>query len=118
MNAPSLYRVAIISLVLALLGNILLWRVSNSDDWFPNIIAFACGAAAVLILAVNFVPSLARWREEGLLVSFALWTANLVEFALETDARWESRVRSGAFFLAFALLSLGAYLTQRYEREH
>jgi hypothetical protein len=114
---PSLYRVAVTALVVALFANILLWRVSSDDDAFANIIAAACGVAAALILVANVLPQLVRWREEGLLISFGLWVANALEFFFESAASWESRARQGGFYVAFAVLSLGTYLAQRIERE-
>lgn len=115
---PSLYRVAVTALVLAGLANILLWRVSSSDDWFANLIAALSGVTAVLLVASGLIPAVRVAREEALLLSFMVWSANLVEFALEDTIRWESRVRSCGFFLAFAVLALGTYLAQRLEREH
>lgn len=115
---PSLYRVAVTSLVLAGLANVLLWRLTRTDDWFANVVAIASGLAAVLLAASGIIPALRVAREEALLLSFMVWSANLVEFALEDDARWESRVRTGGFYLAFAVLALGTYLAQRLEREH
>lgn len=114
---PSLYRVAITSLVIALAANVLLWRVIRGDDTFATVIAFASGIAALLIALTAIVPQLIRWREEALLLAFAVWSANTLEFWLEDGPIWETKARQGGFYLANAVLALGTYLATRIERE-
>jgi len=114
---PNLYRVAVTSLVIALAANVLLWRLSRTDDWFANIIAITSGLSAVLLVVAALIPAMRPAREEALLLAFMVWAANFVEFALETDARWESRLRSCGFYLAFAILALGTYIGVRVQRE-
>jgi hypothetical protein len=110
---PTLYRVAVTSLVIALAANVLLWWVSSADDWFADIIAVASGLAALIIVLAAGVPTLVRWREEALLLAFAIWTANLIEFATEDGVRWETQWRQCGFYAAFAVVALGTYLAQR-----
>lgn len=113
---PSLYRVAVTALIIAGLANILLWRLSGTDDWFANVVAVASGLAAVALIASAVLPGMSRWREEALLLTFAVWSANVIEFAFETDARWESRVRQCGMYAGFAVLALGTYIAQRVKR--
>lgn len=115
---PNLYRVTVTSLIVALAANVFLWKVSATDDIFANIIAIASGLAAIVLLATAVIPRAVGWREEALLVTFAVWTANLIEFAFETDARWESRARQCGLYAALAVLALGTYIGQRVAHAH
>lgn len=114
---PSLYRVAVTALILATAGNVLLWRVSRVDDWFANIIAVASGVAAAVLIASALIPAMARWREEALLLTFAMWSANFLEFVTETNASWESRARNCSFYASYAVLALGCFLVVRLQRD-
>lgn len=108
---PSLWRVVIFALVIALVGNVFLYGVSRDDDWFANLISVASGITAVALLAGWF-----RFREildETLLAVFVIWTANVIEFALESGPSWESHVRQCAMYASQALLALGAYVARR-----
>ena len=113
---PNLYRAAITTLIIAAVANILLWRVTRGDDTFADIIAVTSGVVAVgLILTGGILPILVRLREETLLLAFAMWTANTIEFWLQNGPSWESRSRQCGFYLAFAVLALGTWLAQRVE---
>lgn len=114
---PSLYRVAIASLVIALTTNTLLWKLVRGDDTFAKIIGVASGVTALLIVLAAVVPVMVRWREEALIIAFAVWSANVLEFWLEDGPTWYSKTRQGGFYLANAVLALGTYLAQRIERE-
>lgn len=108
---PSLWRVVVFSLVVGLLGNTMLYRLTVVDDTFANIIAIASGiTGALLIVAWFLVP---RLVDDLLLVTFAIWTANVIEFATEDAARWESQVRQCSLYASAALLALGAYVGRR-----
>jgi hypothetical protein len=108
---PSLWRVALVTLFIALVANILLFEISGDDDWFANVIAIASGVAALVLLVARFVrPSLVG---EGLLLSTAVWVANLIEFATEDTANGWNQVRQCGFYGAFAVLSIGAYVATR-----
>lgn len=111
MTHPSLWRVVGIGLTIALLANVLLYRLVIKDDAFANVIAIASGVAAAILIVARFIAP--RYMGEGFLISMAVWIANLIEFATEDAARWESQVRQCGFYGAFALLSLGAYLATR-----
>lgn len=111
--APNLYRVAVTALVVALAGNILLWRLSRVDDWFAEVIAVASGITAVALVATAAIRRLVRWREEALLLAAGIWVANLIEFATEDAASWESRVRQGSFYAALAILAVGTFVGER-----
>lgn len=113
---PSLWRTVGIALTIALIGNVLLARLSSDDDAFANVIAVASGIAAIALVVARIVAP--RYMGEALLLSFAVWVANGIEFALQGSARWESQVRQCGFYLAFAILSLGAYLATRREVVH
>lgn len=106
---PSLWRVTIFVVILALAVNVLLYPITTSHDWFTDAIAIASGVVAgALLIAWKFAP---RYVDDLLLASMAIWIANAIEFAAET--RWEIWVRQCGFYVAFALLSLGAYLARR-----
>lgn len=109
--APSLWRVVVLALVVTLAANTLLWSLVRGDDTFARIIAVASAVAAAGLVVHRFVyPAL---MGEALLLSFAVWVANTLEYALEDVARWQSQVRQCAFYAALALLSLGAYIATR-----
>lgn len=112
----SLWRVVVYALILSCLANVLLWRISSDDDTFATIIGIASGVAAVM-LAVAY-HGRKRWLGEALLLTFSVWMANAIEFALQDGPRWESQVRQDGFYLSFALLALGAYVAQREASAH
>lgn len=116
MNHPSLWRVVGVALTIALLGNVLLARLTRDDDAFANVIAIASGIAAVGLLVTRFLAP--RFMGETFLLAFAIWVANGIEFASQGSARWESQVRQCGFYLAFAILALGAYLATRRTVSH
>lgn len=109
----SLWRTCLIALFIALVGNVLLYRISTDDDWFANTIAIASGVAAVGLVASRFYN---RIIEVALGLSFIIWVANAIEFATEDAARWENQVRQCSFYAAFAIISLGCWLSVRDER--
>lgn len=110
---PSLLRVDVYGMALALAANVLLWRVAVEDDGFANIIAVGSGVGAVaLIVSYHKFP---QWLGESFLLAFGVWIANTIEFAFRDAPRWETQVRLCGFYLAFALIALGSYLSQ--ERE-
>lgn len=112
-----LWRADGIALVAALAGNTLLWPIvgndSGDEDVFARIVAVASGVAAVALIVTHYLPRARQWIGESLLLAVAVWTANLIEFALEDQARWESRVRGCGFYAAFALISVAMYLVSR-----
>lgn len=114
---PSLYRVAVTVLVIALLANSMLSRLTGRNDDFANVLSVASIVAVLGLLSSALTRRMVRWREESLLLAFAVWLANAIEYALEARASWESQVRQCGMYLAFAVLALGTYLAQRVERE-
>jgi hypothetical protein len=112
---PTPYRVTVTTLIIAAAADVLLWKVSGVEDTFANIIAVASGLCAVVLLASAVLTRYVRWREEALLLSFAVWIANLIEVELQEGIPLESKFRQGGFYLAFAVLSLGSYLVARFE---
>lgn len=112
-TTSSLWRTCLIALFIALVGNILLARISSDDDWFANVIAVASGIAAIGLVAARFYH---RIIEFALGLSFIIWVANAIEFALEELPRWETQVRQGSFYVAFAVVSLGCWLSVRDRR--
>lgn len=109
--APSMWRVAVIVLIIALAANTMLWSLRADDDTFAAIVAVASGLAAIGLIVHRFVF---EWlMGEALFVSFIVWTANAIEFATEDGIRWQSQVRQCGFYGAFAILSLGAYVATR-----
>lgn len=108
---PSLWRVVIYSLILALLSNILLIWISSDDDTFAIIVGIMSGIAAIA-LAITY-HRFVRWLSEALLLTFTVWIANALEFALENVRLWETQVRQVGFYATFALLALGAYVAHR-----
>lgn len=113
---PSLWRVVVFSLILALLANTLLWSISARSDEFAEIIAVASGIAAALLLLAWY--RFTRWLEFALLAIFAIWMANAIEFATEDFPSWESKFRQCGFYLSQALLALGAYVAHRITTDH
>lgn len=100
-----------VALFIALVANVFLGWITRDDDWFANVIAIASGvAAAGLIVTRYFVP---RFAGEVLLLSVAIWVANVIEFVTEDGPLWESQMRQGGFYLAFAILSIGCYVATR-----
>lgn len=112
---PSLGRVLIYGLALALVANVFLWWVSNTDDWFAGVVAVASGVTAVALVASFHLRP--KWTGEALLAAFGVWTANLIEFATEDHVYWASRLRQCGFYASFALMALGAYVATREARE-
>lgn len=116
-----LWRADGIALVAALAGNTLLWPIvgtdSGDEDVFARVVAVASGLAAVALIAAHYIERLRHLIGEALLLAIAVWTSNLIEFALEDHARWESRVRGCAFYAAFALIALAMYLVSRPDDE-
>lgn len=110
-NYPSVWRTCVIAIFLALVANVLLYRLSGVDDWFANIIAIASGIAAVGLIVARYVRQ--SWVGEVLLLSTAVWVANLIEFISEDGPSWESQTRQGGFYLSFAILSIGCYVATR-----
>ena len=109
----SLWRTSVVALFIALAGNVLLYRISGDDDWFANVIAITSAIAALGLIVARYVRSL---TELALGLSFIIWAANAIEFATEDAARWESQVRQCAFYVAFAIISLGCWLAVRVKR--
>lgn len=109
----SLWRTCMVALFIALVGNVLLIRISADDDAFANVVAIASAVAAVGLVVARYVRKLA---EPVLGLSFIIWVANAIEFATQDAARWESQVRQGAFYIAFAIVSLGCWLSVRDKR--
>jgi hypothetical protein len=107
----QLWRVSLIVLFIALVANVLLWRISGDDDLFANIVAIGSAVAALGLLVTKF--ALPQLIGEVLLLSTAVWVANLIEFVSEDGPRWESQFRQGGFYAAFAVLSIGAYVATR-----
>lgn len=108
---PSLWRVVAFALIIALAVNTLLWPLTSDVDWFSNTIAVASGVCAVMLIVSWYW--LRKLLDEFLLVAFAIWVANAIEFGLQDGPRWESQVRQCGFYVAFSLLALGAYLARR-----
>lgn len=109
--APSLWRVVVLVLIVALVCNCFLWSLVSRDEAFARVIAIASGIAAIGLIVHRFVWE--RLMGEALLLSFAVWTANAIEYATFDRAVWESQVRQCGFYSSFALLSLGAYVATR-----
>lgn len=110
-NYPSVWRVCMVALFIALVANVFLAWITSEDDWFATIIGIASGVAAVgLVIARYVVP---RFVGEVLLLSTAIWVANLIEFISEDGPRWESQFRQGGFYAAFAIISIGCYVATR-----
>lgn len=111
MNHPSLWRVAGLTLTIALVANVFLWHTSQRDDAFANTIAIASGIAAGGLVITRFW--MVRYMGEALLLSLAIWVASAIWIATADYIEWENTVRETGFYLAFALLSLGGYLATR-----
>lgn len=115
-SRPSLWRVVIFALVVGLAVNTLLWAITFDTDWFAKTISVASGACAFLILvAWRFRPAL---LDELLIIAFAIWVANIIEFATSEGPRWESQVRQCGLYAAEALLALGAFVAHKTNRVH
>lgn len=117
MSEARRHRVAAIALFVACAANVLLWTLAGPDEWFADVIAVASGIAAVALVVTGVVPVLRRLREPTLLLAFAVWSANALEFGLSEGPRWESQVRQCGLYLALALLALGTYVAVRVDRE-
>lgn len=117
MTQPTLYRVAVGVLALASAANVMLIALTPDDDMFANVVGVASAVVAVVLISSWLLRGLVRWREEALLLSLVVWVANLIEFAAQDGARWETQVRQCGFYAAFAGLALGTYLAQRLERQ-
>lgn len=109
----SLWRTCTVALCIALLGNVLLYRLSTDDDWFANVIAAVSGLAALGLILSHWVRNAA---EPSLGLSFIAWVANGIEFATEEFPEWDTKVRQCSFYAAFALISLGCWLRVRDKR--
>lgn len=108
---PSLWRVVIFAIVVALAVNTLLWFVARDEQTFAKIIAVASGITAVgLLLAWYRVPKL---LDNLLVIGFIIWVANAIEFALVDGLAWESYWRQCGLYVSEALLCLGAYVAHK-----
>src|SRR5262245_30986308 len=110
-SQPSFWRVIVFTLFLGLCANVLLWKVAYNPTWFTRGVSIASGVAAIMILVCWF-----RWQRglaDVLLLTFAIWIANTVEFALQDGIGWDSKTRQGAFYVSEGLLALGAYVARR-----
>jgi hypothetical protein len=108
----SLWRVGATALVVALIANVFLIWVSTDDDWFATIIGISSGVLAALAIGLELSRDehIDAGRSLVLLATFAVFMANLIEFATEDGPLWETKVRQCGFYLAFALLALGGYV--------
>lgn len=108
---PSLWRVVIFAIVVALAVNTLLWLIVEDDDAFAKIIAVASGVTALgLLVAWYRFPKL---LDNLLVVGFMVWTANAIEFALVDGLPWENYWRQCGLYASEALLCLGAYVAHK-----
>lgn len=107
----SLLRTCVVALVVALAGNVWLIALAPDSDTFANGVGVASGVIAALIV-VAYV-ALPKLLGEAMLAAFALWVANLIEIATDDVVRSATQIRQGAFYAAFALIALGAYLGTR-----
>lgn len=112
---PSLWRVALVTLFIALVGNVALWPLTNDDNWFANTIAIGSALAALGLLVSRY------WERAllgyALLLSLAVWVANAFEYATQSGANGWNQVRQCMFYVSFAVLSLGTYVATRDEHE-
>ena len=115
---PNLLRGVTICLVVALVANV--WLLGFAfRGWFTATVGIASGIVAFAIVVTYGIPGIfSRWRDDAYLASFVVWTASAIELAL-TDANVATagRVRSTGFYVAFAVVSLSAYLNARVVRE-
>ena len=111
---PNLGHVVIYTLILASISNILLVQVARDPSFFTWVVSVASAASAIgLLLSYKWLFLL----EHVLLLTFALWVANALEFTLgESDV--DSKLRQSGFYFAFALLALGAYVARRAADEY
>jgi hypothetical protein len=109
---PTLFRVVLTAILLGLAANVLLWWVVPGDDTFAKVISVASGVAfiAILVTAVVDSPWTVQWRGEALLLSMAVWVANIIEFATQPHIPADSRMRQCGFYASEAILALGVYL--------
>lgn len=113
---PSLWRVVIFAMILGLSANFLLWWVANEDDAFAKIISVASLITAVL-LAVAWLR-FPKYIGNVLLIVFAIWIANTIEFLTVEGPPIESKLRQSGLYVSEALLALGAYVATRAHSLH
>lgn len=82
----------------------------ENDDW-ATVISIASGIVAVALLLAWFIAH--RFVDDILLLSLAIWIANLIEYATTIEDWGERELQACGFFLSFALLSVGAYVARR-----
>lgn len=115
-GTPDLWRVALVTLFLALVGNVALWPLTGWDEqWFATTIAIGSGVAAVGLLVSRY------WERSllgyALLLSLAVWVANAFEYATQSGANGWNQIRQCLFYVSFAVLSLGTYVATRNTNE-
>lgn len=103
-------RLVMAALVIAAAANVLLWTVDRQGTVFTKIISIASAFVVVGVLGSRWLK---RLLNDALLLSFGLWVANTLEFASLRGIQLDSQVRQGGFYMAFAFLSLGAYVARR-----
>lgn len=103
---------AVAALVLALAGNVLLYRIAGAG--FATVIAVASALAAIGLGLGYFLTARLVWLGSWLAVG--VWAASAAELFLDPVPRWETQVRIGAFLLAFLLITVALYLAEERER--
>lgn len=105
-----MWRVVVFGLAIALGGNAFLASIV-SDDTFVYIISVASGVVAVALVILWFIAP--KWVDDLLLASLAIWVANIIEFATESNVLLETQIRQCTFYGSFAVMSIGAYVAKR-----
>lgn len=112
-RTSSLWRIGGVALTVGSLGNVLLGGVTDYDDTFAATIAIAAGISVIGLLITHYVKILYPWTYLVLLWTMAVFVTNTLELMLEHERNWDTRLRMAGFYLGFAMLALGMYLTIR-----
>lgn len=107
----SLLRTGAIAIVVALIGNVLLWPITEDDDWFANTIAVASVVVGLAIIVCYFVAEVRHLLDTAFLASMAIWLANTLEVTTQPGLPWEVAWRQAAFYIGFGVASLGLFLS-------
>lgn len=110
MVKSSLWRTCVVALFIALVANIWLYRISSDDDVFANVVAALSALAAAGLLLSHWVRTA---TEPSLGIAFIVWVANAIEFAFQDGASADSKFRQCGFYIAFAIVAMGCWLSRR-----
>jgi hypothetical protein len=95
-----------VGIFIALLANIVLYRIAGPEDAFAIIISLASLLAACSLF-IGF------WYKEigdaGALLAVGVWATSATELIGDSTPRWETQFRVGGFLIAFLIITLALY---------